>query len=202
MRLFFFLGEEITLTKRFEQAFLDGYKPATITFRQSRFFDQFYPELKRYPNIEISNEVAEGFMFFQTEEMKAEYINKMKNVEEDSFFDHYYTGLALGFPERSVRLFSNFREIEALIGEMPKEEERLGVGINWAGFQFKSFLPFVQEEIGWLWSVYKHPKSVNVPLYLRANNQPSIEIPYGDYQLLDKLIKEIREEQEATVASA
>jgi hypothetical protein len=178
--------------KKYEQAFLDGYKPGVLSYTNSPFFQQ----LKSYPYISPFDHEEESGIFFQTDQQKREYLELMKDVpiEFGSYQFHYNVGIALGFPEKSVKYYSEMRVLEEQTGEYPVEEERLKVGIHWAGFSFSSYLPWLIEDVEWMWKQYNHPKAIECPFYLRSKKGYK-EIQYGDFATLEEVRKYIMAER-------
>lgn len=167
----------MNIRKSYVDAFLDGYKPSMITKRRDK-------QLLTYPHNPTFDEEFGLGIFFQTEEQKCVFEKQMKDVEWGTYQYHYNLGIVLGFPLRSVKFYAAMRQLEDQTGEYPKEEEKNGVGVIWAGFFFSSHLDFVLDEIVWLWDKYNHPKAIENPLYLWDKETSYLEVPYGDFERL------------------
>lgn len=178
------------------EAFLEGYKPATLHLRTSKEFEQ----LKKYPYIHPFNKHhSEGCIFFQNEAKKQAYQKRIENVEEDSYQWHYIVGNTLGFPRKSVEWFSRMSELEDQIGEQPEEKKLYQIGVHWGGFFFSSNIDFVVDEVKWLWSTYTHPKAIGNPLYFGVPEKEDYEeIAYKDFDRLVAFREYIRSKRGLT----
>lgn len=177
------------MRKRYEQAFLDGYKPSTIVLRSNNFFDQ----LQSYPSIHPFNNHPESYIFFQSEELKQEYIRKKVEIKDDTFEDHVLLGITLGFPRKSCEWFAKMRQLEEQTGAFPEEDTLYGIGISWAGFFFRTHVDIAIQEIKWLWNTYTSPKAVENPLYIRPpQNMYYYQVPYGNYESIKNILNKIR----------
>lgn len=169
------------------EAFLDGYKPSILIGNDSEFIS----ELEHYPSVLMDrNRDYISSLFFYTEEAKQAYLEKIIDIEQDSYEDHYLLGITLGFPEKSVDFSARMRVYKAQTGE-PSKEERYAVGLIWAGFSFSTHMDYVSEEATWMWDTYKHPKSVEFPLYLCPSGNEILEVPYGDKTRLAEAYEQI-----------
>lgn len=179
------------MRKRWEEAFLDGYKPAVLQLTTHPTYEQ----LKKYPNCLYGSWEPTSRIFFQTQQQLDTYRELMKDVREDSPEFHRIVGLTLGFPRRSVEHFAWMRELEERTGQWPEEEEKKTVGAVWAGFYFSCLLDIADHEIQWLWDTYQHPKADGHPVYFWTPETSYIEIPYGDldelHRVQDMLIDKI-----------
>lgn len=174
--------------KRYEQAFLDGYKPVTLGFKGKLFNELFYPQLIQYPHLPFDH----GYIFFQNDSLKKIYLKRMEAVTSD-YEKHIVLGEMLGFPEKSVKKYAKMRVLEEELGEYPKEiEGKQVVGVEWAGFYFATYLDFIDSEIKWMWEKYRHPKTVNESLYLWAPDIDAVEIYYEDYAALNETVQSIK----------
>lgn len=173
------------------EAFLDGYKPATLELITS----QSYEQLKNYPHILIqvsfSDELA---IFFQTEKLKKEYEQQIKGVKENSYEWHYVIGKMMGFPIKSVKWYAKMSD--GTNDHKKKELEKYKIGVQWGGFFFATNLDFVADEVRWLWETYTHPKVIGYPLYFHVTEEKEyIVIPYNDFYRLNEFCEYIREKR-------
>ncbi|SHF22501.1 hypothetical protein SAMN05444392_11123 [Seinonella peptonophila] len=169
--------------KRFYDAFLDGYKPAIQFETYSRHFNRV-SDLP-FPSYQLDEDLC---MFFQTEELKQTYLDRMNGVNENSYEEIYIMGTTLGFPEKSVDLYAKARVLEAKTGIYPTEEEKMyKIGVNWAGFEFAGFLNVLEPDIQWLWNTYNQSKAVEEPFYLWTEESSYIEVPLGDFERLEEV---------------
>lgn len=172
------------------EAFLDGYKPAILIGENSNHL----LKLDAYPSLLIDRERDYmSHLFFQTEEAKNQYLQKILNIEQDSYEDHYLLGITLGLPEKSVDFFAKTRVHKNKTGQTSKESEIYGVGVIWAGFSFAGHLEYLQEEISWLWETYRHPRTEGLPLYLCPEGNEMIPIPHQDQAKLVEGEQQIRQ---------
>ncbi|SHF33820.1 hypothetical protein SAMN05444392_1167 [Seinonella peptonophila] len=169
--------------KKYEVAFLEGYKPAVITTKKNPFI----PELIKYPHNSSFDSDSNLYIFFQEEQQKTEFEKQIENIQEESYDYHYIIGLTLGFPKRSVQFYANMRQLEEILGKYPEEEERNGIGVIWSGFFFSSHFVFFKEDVRWLWDTYTHPKAINHPLFLWTEETSYLEVPYGDFHRLNEM---------------
>lgn len=96
------------MRKTYEQAFLDGYKPAILILKTNQLYDQ----IKDYPHITPFNNHPESCIFFQTDCLKQEYQQRIKGVKLFSPAYHFIVGTTLGFPLRSVEFFAKMRKLD------------------------------------------------------------------------------------------
>jgi hypothetical protein len=188
------------MRKREHFAFLDGYKPALLVEPKHKFFNLIPTN---YPHLESYIEQDDIYIFFQTEELKNEYVKKVEGVSWGTYEFHKIIGEALGFPKKSVEFYARMRVLEDKIGHYPEEEEQTKVGVAWAGFFFSSHLDFVEQEVHWLFNTYQHEKAVGLPLYLRTSEDGYIEIPYGNFEKLNLVVNTIKaDRKQKTIATA
>jgi hypothetical protein len=163
--------------KRDFEAFIDGYKSVLIMEhdRQDLQLVEHYPRFQNHDDYSY---------FFHTEEQKQQFVDALDGVERGSYEETCLTGIALGYPRRSVEFFAENNEIEKQTGELPNRE--FSVIVQWAGLWFTSHVDFVHEEIRWLWNTYDHPKAVEHSLCLWAPQVDSFDIPYGDFDKLEQ----------------
>lgn len=169
--------------KRFYDAFLDGYKPAIQFETKSRYFHRVND--LPFPRYQLDEELC---MFFQTEDQKQTYLKQMKGVDENSFDGIHIMGTTLGFPQKAVEFFAKMRVLESKTGIYPSGEEKMyKIGINWAGFEFSGYLPYLEQDVGWMWKTYNHPKAIENPFYLWTKDDGYIQILYGDANQLKEV---------------
>lgn len=180
--------------KRYEQAFLDGYKPVTLGWKGKLFNEIYYEQLIQYPYINPYEGSPNGYIFFQDDRLKETYLERMKAAKNE-YEKHIVLGEMLGFPVKSVKKYAEMRVLEDELGEYPEIERKQAVGVEWAGFFFTTYLDFIENEIKWLWETYQHPKAVNNLLCLWSKDIDAMEIKYGDYVALDKAVRFIKEKR-------
>ncbi|MRG29086.1 hypothetical protein [Laceyella tengchongensis] len=180
--------------KRYEQAFLDGYKPVTIGWKGKLFNEIYYEQLIKYPHINPYEGNPNGYIFFQNNQLKETYLERMKAAKNE-YEKHIVLGEMLGFPEKSVKKYAEMRVLEDELGEYPEIEGKQAVGVEWAGFYFTTYLDFIESEIQWLWETYQHPKAVNNPLCLWSKDVDAIEILYGDCGAINEAVRFIKEKR-------
>lgn len=186
------------MQKRFEQAFLDGYKPSIIVLQTNQYFDQ----LKDFPHIHPFDRHPESYIFFQNEQLKKEYAAKKEGIDAFTYEDHILLGLTLGFPRRSVEWFAKMRRIEDETGEFPQEDTIFGIGISWAGFYFGTHLDLAAREIAWLWQTYTSPLAAGNPIYIWDRESPSVEVPFGNFSRVQEVLDSIREKRSVKASIA
>lgn len=182
--------------KRCEEAFLEGYKPAVVAITNNKYFK----ELLKYPHVTPVNDNPHTYIFFQNEELKDSYTTKMMGIKWDfgSYECHYHLGIALGFPERSVRAYADWRVAEERLGKYPEEEEKQSIGISWAGFSFTSYLDFIEQEVLWMWQTYKNSITIENSFCLWGKEEGYIEIPCGDVTRLNEVCEYIKNTRDLT----
>jgi hypothetical protein len=124
--------------KRDFEAFIDGYKPV-LNMEHDRKDLQFVEHYSRY---QYHNDFS---YFFHTEEQKQQFVDALERVERGSYEETCLTGLALGYPRKSVKFFAQNNEIEKQTRELPNR--KFSVIVQWAGLWFTSHVDFVHEEI-------------------------------------------------------
>lgn len=178
--------------KRYEQAFLDGYKPVVLGWKGKLFNKIYYQQLINYPYINPYDGDSNGYIFFQNNKLKKTYLERMNTAAND-YEKHIVLGEMLGFPEKSVKKYAEMRALEDKLGEYPEEiEGKQAVGVDWAGFFFTTYLDFIESEIKWIWDTYQHPKTVNEPLCLWAKDIEAIKVAYGDYDAVNQVVHLIK----------
>ncbi|MBA4602746.1 hypothetical protein [Thermoactinomyces mirandus] len=95
--------------KRYEQAFLDRYKPAVLGWNGKLFNEIYYQQLVKYPRIYPFEK--KGYIFFQNDKLKNEYVERMSKVK-NSYEKHIVLGEMLGFPKMSVKKYAEMRALE------------------------------------------------------------------------------------------
>jgi len=167
--------------KRDYEAFLDGYKPALIMAKCSKYLHL----VEHYPSYCFDKDVI---YFFQTNEQREEFIEKVYKVGKYTYEECILTGLMMGYPKKSVEFFARNDQVEKETGVLPNQD--IAIGMVWAGFRFITSLDILIEEARWMWETYKHPKAIENPMYFWSDQDNTyLSVPYGDYDRL----REVRE---------
>jgi hypothetical protein len=187
--------------KREHLAFLDGYKPALLTYPSDKLHDTVLAT--DFPRITPFDKQSGSHILFQTKQQKEEYQRKIEGVKRGTYDFHIIVGETLGFPKRSVEYYSKMRVLEDRIGHYPEEERQTKIGVNWAGFFFSSHIDFVEQEVQWLFNTYQHEKAIGLPVSLWTRETDAIEVEYGDLvrvRAIADTIKAVREQKAAVAA--
>jgi hypothetical protein len=170
-------------------AFLAGYKPALNIRPNFKYFDYL---LDHYPFID-EKDIHQNYIFFQTADLKKEFVERTHNVEHHAMNPSYARelGLALGFPKKSVEYF-----VECLIKEkedIPRKVLHRGrIGIWYAGFSFATHIDLLVNEVHWLWNTYDHPFARECLSFVEAGIDAVYRLDYGDEKRLCQLEEHIR----------
>jgi hypothetical protein len=147
------------------ESFLKGYKPSYLC--SQRFDGEILQKLHQlnYPYI-IEYELEDfdkpgtiydvGTLFFQTEQLKNEYL---KAVNDPSNNSTYLLGITLGFPPIACKFF-----VEA---DNNKNLSKKRAGFRYQGYQFAGNIDDWEEIVAWLW------ENVSAPL-------AKVEIEYNN----------------------
>lgn len=177
--------------KRYEQAFLDGYKPVVLGWKSKLFNEMYYEQLIQYPYINPYEGNPNGYIFFQNDQLKETYVERM-NGAKNEYEKHMVLGEMLGFPEKSGKKYAEMRVLEDELGEYPEIEGKPAVGVEWAGFYFTTDLDFIESEIKWLWETYQHPKAISESLFLWSRDIDAFKVAYGDYDAVNQSVQFIK----------
>jgi hypothetical protein len=188
------------LDLRPEDAFLLGYKPSCICQEGNPRLKPWLDRLKagNYPYIFPINILGDCYIFFHHEEGKQNYIRIMDGVTINSTEYCEKMGRILGFPPHSIEFFVELWDMEEKGIDVDEIREKEGIGINCSGFTFIGHVPFLFEDIKWMWETYDHPEARKYPTILESNDQKKIAmIKFGDYKALEDV--HIRLNKEMTV---
>ncbi|KPC74332.1 hypothetical protein ADL26_11370 [Thermoactinomyces vulgaris] len=140
------------------EAFLMGLKPALYGTTASPNYMANFHLLERYPCVTkgINQHTdAEFFLFFQSEQMKEDFLKKLASVERLSPEFHELLGLTLGYPPLAVKHFVMCRRLE--------EEKRMNeyeelfkhkVSFLYSGIRCGGYVNDLVENSIWLWERY------------------------------------------------
>jgi hypothetical protein len=188
--------------KRDYEAFLEGYKPAlTIKPTSSKYFTKV--AALDFPRISPFDIGPDSHIFFQTEEQKEDYQNRIEGIQWGTYDFHLIVGETLGFPKKSVEYFAKVRDLENKLGYSSEEEKMTSIGVTWAGFYFASHIDVVEQEVKWLFDTYQHEKAIGLPVSLWTKETDTIEVGYGDLgrvKAIADTIKAFREQKAAVTA--
>ncbi|MGX9706619.1 hypothetical protein [Laceyella tengchongensis] len=141
------------------EAFLMGVKPALYGTTASPNYMANFHLLERYPcvtkGISQHND-ADFFLFFQTESMKKDFLEKLARVEHLSPEFHELLGITLGYPPLAVKNFVECRrleEVEKRINDY-KELLRHKVSFIYSGIRCGGHVNDIVENSVWLWEQY------------------------------------------------
>ncbi|MCH5584212.1 hypothetical protein MK805_04420 [Shimazuella sp. AN120528] len=170
--------------------FLKGYKPSYYNTELDEEFTKHLPELmKSYPYIDKGIELMDDvqyYLFFQNDDLKMEFEDKMKGVLVRSPEFHEILGNALGYPPKAVRFYGQAQRDTSL--------KKKKVGLHYASISCSSSIDDIVENAFWLWNTYFFEDSQQKSLKVRIDTKMH-KVSYRDKETLIKL-------QDAFFASA
>jgi hypothetical protein len=122
--------------------FTSGIKPAYI----AELFEVHHLS-KKYPSVILDEN---NHIFFQTEQLKNEFIDRIQTVEKDTPENHRIIGESLCYPPQAVNFFVQCMENPEL------REKR--AHFSYAGMNFAANVQQTLEITYWLW------KNVRIPM--------------------------------------
>lgn len=172
-----------------EDAFLLGYKPSCICQEGNPRLKPWLDRLKagKYPYVFPINILGDCYIFFHHEADKQKYIYLMNGVTINSTEYCEKMGHTLGFPAHSIEFFVRLWDMEEKGINVDTIREKEGISINCSGFMFKGHIPFLFEDIKWMWETYDHPESRKHPTIFEDDHKKIAVIPFGDYQALEDI---------------
>ncbi|WP_028776610.1 hypothetical protein [Shimazuella kribbensis] len=144
-------------------AFLLGMKPAHYGNTGCPTTMKYIDKLKRYPYVTNGIDISDDdyFLFFQNNELKNEFLDKLKNVKPRSPEFHKLLGVTLGYPPAAARFFATCMSRTSL--------ESYRLAIHYAGIRCVSHVDDLVENAIWLWDRYTEQEDmkimVNTSLY-------------------------------------
>lgn len=164
-------------------AFLAGLKPA--------IYEKKDPRYDRYPHIILHNDLC---LYFQTENMKRQFINNTKNVSFPSLEFERILGLTLGFPPKAVEYYVAIHQEQRKNGDT----SGLELGLHYCGVECLTSLHDLTDNVLWLWDQYSHPSILEISV-LRENESGKfvemLEVSYQDRNKLAKIQNELRRKE-------
>jgi hypothetical protein len=172
-----------------EDAFLLGYKPACVCQEGNPRLKPWLDRLKagNYPYVFPMNILRDCYIFFHKESDRHAYIQTMKGVRINSTEYCEKLGHALGFPQHAIDFFCELWALEEKKINIDAIREKEGIGINCSGFMFVGHIPYLFEDIKWIWETYDHPEARKHPLIISHNQEQLASISFGDYRALEDL---------------
>jgi hypothetical protein len=165
----------------FYEMFVQGLKPAIYRNTLDKQFNEKLPFLlENFPYIEgekvalIPDPEVGTYIFFQNEELKADFSAKLENVEPGSKEFHKVLGSALGYPPKAVQFFAESWVDESL--------DQLKVGMYYLGIGCSGSIEDLTENCLWLWNQYQIEEGIKVRLGTNFT-----EVDYMDLEKLEHL---------------
>ncbi|MGA8943250.1 MAG: hypothetical protein WB502_11095 [Thermoactinomyces sp.] len=141
------------------EAFLMGIKPALLASTNVPNHLENMHLFKKYPHIKENispHNKADFFLFFQTESMKKDFLEKMNKVEPLSPEFHEILGIALGFPPLAVKHFVKCNRLEKVEKRLDEFEKQLSYKVSfiYSGIRCGGHVDDLVENSVWLWEKY------------------------------------------------
>lgn len=182
-----FIRDEISLFVRDIDAFLKGYKPALLNSS-----DYYRPEeieaLNKYPCIEnIALYGSQFNVYFQTEDMKRDFVQKVSGVATSSPVFCKELGRVLGFPPKATAFYIECMENPSLAWKK--------IGMYYCGISCVGSIDDLVENVLWFWATYELPNhEYRVVELSYGMNEPAFRyyIPYRDKESLYTAQEEIQ----------
>lgn len=163
-----------------EWYFLNGIKRTCINYPN---FSKFEQMKKEYPYVDKKEFIGIGdnCIFFQTEELKEQMLNRYlrgnENVPTDSPEYHRIIGNILEYPPKSIDFFikggSLYKPVHA-------------VHMRYCGNNIVANILDLEDNVKWLWAKFPYPLDDTLLLQQGAN---FIFIDYGDYNKVREIVK-------------
>lgn len=168
------------------ESFLKGYKPALLYDTDS---DQELRQLKEFPFVQIWLYKKDQHLYFRSEQLKQDFINRTKELVPDSPGYHREIGLALGFPPKAVDFY-----ITTLLGK-ENDFDLLRIGIEYCGICFVTSIDSLIEDVSFLWENVNIPSSERTHTAIRytlgSRDDPQFCIIFNDCDSLYQAYREI-----------
>jgi hypothetical protein len=141
------------------EAFLMGLKPALLDSSNCVTFQKVSHLYKHYPCVTEGihlHEEADFFLFFQTEQMKEEFLMKLATVNHLSPEFHELLGITLGYPPLAAKYFAECRRLEEVEKRINEYEElfKHKVSFVYSGIRCNGHVNDLVENSVWLWERY------------------------------------------------
>jgi hypothetical protein len=125
------------------EAFLKGIKPALYR-AYNQGLAELFPILKEYPHLK---DHTGRYLFFQTEEKKQEYVDRIQQIDLNSPEYHKMLGLLLGYPPKAVDFYVRKCTDRSL--------SEVSIGLGYSGVRCVSDVRELIENTIWLWDTYQ-----------------------------------------------
>jgi hypothetical protein len=138
-------------------AFLLGMKPAYYGNTGSPTMVNNMDKLEHYPCITDGIDIFDGqdfFLFFQDEQLKNDFLNKVNQVPPRSPAFHELLGKALGYPPLAARFYAQCTDNESLYD--------FSLSIRYAGVRCISHVDELIENATWLWDRYTENEDMKI----------------------------------------
>lgn len=170
------------------QLFKMGFKSAIYDTILSSLMRDYLAELrKEYPYINKGIGLipeTTTYMFFQNEELKVSFEERVAGVKVDSYEFHRILGYALGYPPKAVDFFVRCLQEPGL--------EHYKVGMHYMGVSCNGSIDDLVENCHWLWDTYTIPD---------IRKLLEVRIGYNFYSVDYKDVDRLRELQELALST-
>lgn len=160
------------------ESFLIGMKPAHYGNKGCPSTMKHIEKLKVYPyitdGINISDD--EYFLFFQNEELKQGFVNRLAHVKAKSPQFHQLLGETLGYPPLATQFYAACRE--------NKQNYDYSIGLMYGGVRCINHIDDLTKNAVWLWDRYTD--DVDLRIQVDGNLHPVK--PY-DTEELEKIVQ-------------
>jgi hypothetical protein len=145
------------------EAFLKGIKPALYR-AYNRGLAELFPKLQEYPHLK---DHTGRYLFFQTEEKKQEYVDRIQQIDLNSPEYHKMLGLLLGYPPKAVDFFVRKCTDRSL--------SEVSIGLGYAGIRCVCDVRELIENTKWLWDTYQLDEELRLFI-----GEEFVYVPYQD----------------------
>lgn len=137
-------------------AFLLGMKPAYYGNKGCPTTMKHMDKLKSYPYVTEDIAISDNdyFLFFQNDELKSDFLDKVKNVTPRSPEFHELLGVTIGYPPAAARFFARCQRNENLYV--------FSLAIHYAGIRCISHVDDLKENAKWLWDRYTEQENMKI----------------------------------------
>lgn len=137
-------------------AFLLGMKPAYYGNTACPTTMKHINKLKCYPYVTEGIDISDDdyFLFFQNNELKSDFLDKVKNVKHRSPEFHELLGITLGYPPSAAHFFATCKNQSSM--------EAYKLAIHYAGIRCVSHVDDLIHNARWLWDRYNEDEDMKI----------------------------------------
>lgn len=169
-------------------AFLLGIKPAYYGNTGCPTTMKHMDKLKYYPCVTEGIDISDNdyFLFFQNDQLKNEFLDKLYDVAPRSPEFHELLGLTIGYPPKAAKFFARCQQDEDLYD--------FSLAIHYAGIRCISHVDNLIENATWLWDQYIEEEDMRILVGTRF-----YPVKRYDTEALENIIQIHHKKQTASV---